>query len=99
MPALAHGDVSGKLYSAYALGGQSENTSLRTQWRTATGSGDLASATVAGVIGQPIHPWVADRIDAFRTMVDALDGHDLSGPPPLAAPPYPKAAPSDRTTR
>jgi LCP family protein required for cell wall assembly len=97
MPALVYGDVSGKLYSAYALGGQSENTSLRTQWRTATGSGDLASATVAGVIGQPIDAWVAVGIDAFRTMVDALGGIALSVPAPLDDPTYPVDETSGRT--
>jgi LCP family protein required for cell wall assembly len=89
MPALAHGGVSGKLYSAFALGAQRDNPGLRPQWRTATGSGDLAAATVAGVIGEPIAGWAAIDTTAFREVVDALGGIRINVPTSLDDPVYP----------
>jgi LCP family protein required for cell wall assembly len=97
IPALVHGGVSGKLYSAFALGGERDNTSLRSRWRTSTGSGDLAAATVAGVIGEPIDGWVAVGIAAFRSLVDALGGIQVTVPAVLDDPNYP--ADDERTTR
>jgi LCP family protein required for cell wall assembly len=89
IPALVSGGVSGKLYSAFALGMERDNPSLRSQWRTATGSGDLAAATVAGVIGEPIDGWVAGDVNAFRAVVDALGGIRLAVPTALDDPSYP----------
>jgi LCP family protein required for cell wall assembly len=89
MPALVYGEVSGKLYSAFALGGERDNQSLRSRWRTATGSGDLAAATVAGVIGQPIDGWAAIDIGAFRAVVGALGGIRVDVPTTLDDPGYP----------
>jgi LCP family protein required for cell wall assembly len=89
MPALSHGGVSGKLYSAFALGGERDNPSLRSRWRTATGSGDLAAATVAGVIGEPIDGWVAVGIAAFRGLIDALGGIRVTVPAVLDDSSYP----------
>ena len=80
IPALVNGGVSGKLYSAFALGGERDNVSLRSRWRTATGSGDLAAATVAGVIAEPIDGWVAVGIAAFRALIDALGGIQVTVP-------------------
>jgi LCP family protein required for cell wall assembly len=91
MPALVNGGISGKLYSAFALGMERDNPSLRSQWRTATGSGDLAAATVAGVIGESIDAWVAGDINSFRAIVDALGGIRVTVPTPLDDPGYPVA--------
>jgi LCP family protein required for cell wall assembly len=89
LPALVSGGISGKLYSAFALGGQRDNSSLRSQWRTATGSGDLAAATVAGIIGEPIDAWVAIDNTAFQTLVDALGGIRVTVPTALDDLSYP----------
>jgi LCP family protein required for cell wall assembly len=97
IPATVHGGVSGKLYSAFALGGQSRNASLRAQWRTATGSGDLAAATVAELIGQPVDAWVAIGIDTFRGVVDALGGIRVTVTERLDDPSYPVGETPGRT--
>lgn len=89
IPALVHGGVSGKLYSAFALGAESDNPALRQQWRTATGAGDLAAATVAGVIGEPIAGWAAIDTATFREVVDALGDIRINVPAPLDDPFYP----------
>jgi LCP family protein required for cell wall assembly len=91
MPALVDGGISGKLYSAFALGMERDNPSLRSQWRTATGSGDLAAATVAGIIGESIDAWVAGDINAFQAVVDGLGGIRITVPTPLDDPSYPVA--------
>jgi LCP family protein required for cell wall assembly len=96
IPALVDGGISGKLYSAFALGGERDNPSLRSRWRTATGSGDLAAATVAGVIGEPIDCWVAVGIVAFRALIDALGGIQVTVPATLDDSSYPED--DDRTT-
>jgi len=97
IPALVNGGISGKLYSAFALGGEHDNPSLRSRWRTATGSGDLAAATVAGIMGEPIDGWVAVGIESFRAIVDALGGIRVTVPAVLDDPTYP--ADDGRTTR
>jgi LCP family protein required for cell wall assembly len=97
IPATVHGGVSGKLYSAFALGGQAENTSLRAPWRTVTGSGDLAAATVAELIAQPVDAWVAIGIDAFHGVVDALGGIHVTVPERLDDPTYPVDEAAGRT--
>jgi LCP family protein required for cell wall assembly len=91
MPALIDGGISGKLYSAFAVGMERDNPSLRSQWRTTTGSGDLAAATVAGIIGESIDAWVSGDINAFRAIVDALGGIRVVVPTSLDDPRYPVA--------
>src|SRR2546422_4357463 len=89
IPALTGGDVSGRLYSAYAIGAKTDTPKLRSRWKTATGPGDLAAATVAGLTQLPIDYWIAIDIAGFRTIVDALGGIDITVPTPLDDPSYP----------
>src|SRR5690349_19747976 len=51
IPASTTGAVQGKLYSAYALGVESDRAYLQPRWTTPTGPGDLAAATVQTTIG------------------------------------------------
>lgn len=97
IPALTSGEVSGKLYSAYALAVHPDNASLRPAWRTTTGAGDLAAATIAQLIGLPIDGWVVIDINGFRDVVDALGGITVSVPRALDDPAYP-VDDIDRTT-
>src|SRR5437016_13429134 len=57
IPALPNNRVMmGKLNSAYAIGTDRRNyPNVRSDWKTATGGGDLAAATVSQVIGQRSH--------------------------------------------
>jgi polyisoprenyl-teichoic acid--peptidoglycan teichoic acid transferase len=89
IPALRNGDISGKLYTAYALGIHQDNPSLRPEWRTATGAGDLAAATVAQLTGLTIDGWVAIDIEGFRNIVDALGGIEVAVPAVLDDAAYP----------
>ena len=74
IPALPrNGFMMGKLNSAYAIGTDHKNyPNVRSEWKTDTGGGDLASATVSQVIGQPVDYWVGVDFKAFREVVDAL---------------------------
>lgn len=89
IPALTAGDVSGKLYSAYALGVHQDNPSLRSEWRSATGAGDLAAATVSRMTGIPIDYWLVMDIEGFRSVVDATSGVRIKIPVALDDPAYP----------
>lgn len=89
IPALSSGDVSGKLYSAYALGVQQDNPSLRSGWRSATGAGDLAAATVSRLTGLPVDSWVVIDTDGFRRVVDAMGGVKVRVTDALDDPRYP----------
>jgi len=76
IPALpGNAYLMGKLNSAYAIGTDHKNyPTVRSDWKTATGGGDLAAATVAQVTGQPIDYWIGVDFKAFRDVVDALGG-------------------------
>jgi LCP family protein required for cell wall assembly len=89
IPAPVNGTVEGKLYSAYALGLSSDPGFLRPQWRTPTGAGDLAAATVAATIGQPIHYWVAIDPDGLAAIIDSFGGISLTVPDALDDYQYP----------
>jgi LCP family protein required for cell wall assembly len=89
IPAPVNGSVQGKLYSAFALGARADAGFLRPQWRTPTGAGDLAAATVAATIGQPIDYWVAIDSDALAAVIDAFGGIRLTVPNALDDRQYP----------
>jgi polyisoprenyl-teichoic acid--peptidoglycan teichoic acid transferase len=89
IPAPVDGTLEGKLYSAYALAASSDPGLLRPQWRTPTGAGDLASATVAATIGQPIDYWVAIDPDGLAAIIDAFGGISLTVPNALDDYQYP----------
>ena len=89
IPAAANGPVQGKLYSAFAIGAAHDTTFLREQWRAPTGPGDLAAATVATTIGQPIDAWIAVDIKAFTALIDAIGGVRVTIPEALDDPQYP----------
>ncbi len=89
IPALKTSDVSGKLYSAYALGVQQDNASLRADWRSPTGAGDLAAATVSRLTGMPIDYWMVMDIQGFQRVVDAIGGVRINIPVVLDDPAYP----------
>jgi len=91
IPALPRdGSMWGKLNSAYAIGIDRDNfPNVRDQWKTPTGGGDLAVATVAEVTGLHIDYWVGVDFEAFRDVVNALGGIDLDVPEPLDDPFFP----------
>ena len=89
IPALQTGDVSGKLYSAYALGVHQDNTSLRADWRSPTGAGDLAAATVARLAGTKVDYWMVIDIEGFRSIIDAMGGVKVNIPVALDDPGFP----------
>jgi LCP family protein required for cell wall assembly len=89
IPASMSGFVEGKLYSAYALGASGDASFLRPQWQTPTGPGDLAAATVAATIGQPIDYWVAIDPDGLAAVIDAMGGVRLTVPNTLDDTQYP----------
>jgi LCP family protein required for cell wall assembly len=89
IPAPSDGDVEGKLYSAYAIGASTDPTFLRAAWRTSTGQGDLAAATVAQTIGQSIDAWIAVDLMAFEALIDAIGGIKVEISETLDDPDYP----------
>jgi len=89
IPAPVDGSVPGKLYSAFAVGASQDPGFLRPEWRTATGQGDLAAATIAATIGQPIDAWVALDLRAFEALIDAIGGIRITIPETLDDPRYP----------
>ena len=92
IPALPNSRfMMGKLNSAYAIGTDRRNyPNVRSDWKTATGGGDLAAATVSQVIGQRIDYWVGVDFKAFRDVVDALGGVQLNVPTELDDRRYPR---------
>ena len=92
IPALPNNRVMmGKLNSAYAIGTDRRNyPNVRSDWKTATGGGDLAADTVSQVIGQRIDYWVGVDFRAFRDVVDALGGVQLNVPTALDDRRYPR---------
>jgi polyisoprenyl-teichoic acid--peptidoglycan teichoic acid transferase len=91
IPALPrNGFMMGKLNSAYAVGTDRNNyPNVRSDWKTATGGGDLAAATVSQVTGQPIDYWVGLDFKAFRDVVNALGGVRVDVPTTLDDPYFP----------
>ena len=91
IPALPrNGFIMGKLNSAYAIGTDHKNyPNVRSEWKTDTGGGDLAAATVSQVIGQPVDYWVGVDFKAFREVVDALGGVRVDVPTALDDPYFP----------
>jgi LCP family protein required for cell wall assembly len=89
IPAPVNGTVRGKLYSAFAVGASQDPNFLRPQWRTSTGQGDLAAATIRDVIGQPIDAWIAVDLRAFEALIDAIGGIRITIPAILDDPRYP----------
>jgi LCP family protein required for cell wall assembly len=89
IPALTTGDVSGKLYSAYALGVRVDSPSLRRDWRSPTGAGDLAAATVSRLSGLPIDYWAVIDGDGFRRVIDGIGGVRVNVAVALDDPRYP----------
>jgi LCP family protein required for cell wall assembly len=92
IPALPAGGVMwGKINSAYTIGiDRSNYPNVRAQWKTPTGGGDLAAATVGQVTGQHVDAWMAVDFKAFRDVVDALGGVEVTVPKALDDPYYPK---------
>lgn len=92
IPALPkNGFVYGKLNSAYAIGtDHSAYPNVSSQWKSSTGGGDLAAATVAQVTGQRIDYWVGVDFKAFRDVVNALGGVRVNVPTTLDDPYYPR---------
>jgi LCP family protein required for cell wall assembly len=91
IPALpGQGIISARINLAYAIGVDRKSfPNVRNSWRSPTGGGDLAAATVAEVTGQPVDYWVAVDFKAFRQVVDALGGIDVMIPEPLDDPYFP----------
>ena len=91
IPALPrNGYVMGKLNNAYAIGNDHKNyPNVRSDWKTDTGGGDLAAATVSQVTGQPIDYWVGVDFKAFRDVVNALGGVRVYVPTTLDDPYFP----------
>jgi polyisoprenyl-teichoic acid--peptidoglycan teichoic acid transferase len=89
IPAPVHGVVVGRLYSAYAAAVKPDNPALRPAWRSPTGAGDLASATVSGVLGVNVTYWMAIDSAAFEALVDALGGIHVNIPERLDDANYP----------
>lgn len=91
IPALpANGTITARINLAYAIGVDRQSfPNVRASWTGATGGGDLAAATVANVTGQPVDYWVAVDFKAFREVVDAVGGIDLTIPEPLDDPYFP----------
>lgn len=91
IPALyAGGVITARINNAYAIGVDRTNfPAVRDQWKTPTGGGDLAAATVTDVTGQRIDAWVAVDFIAFRDLVDAVGGVDVDVPVALDDPRYP----------
>jgi polyisoprenyl-teichoic acid--peptidoglycan teichoic acid transferase len=91
IPALPrNGYMMGKLNNAYAIGTDHRNyPNVRSDWKTATGGGDLAAATVSQVTGQPIDYWVGVDFKAFRDVVNALGGVRVYVPTTLDDPYFP----------
>jgi LCP family protein required for cell wall assembly len=80
----------GKLNSAYAIGTDHNSyPNVRSEWKTSTGGGDLAAATVSQVTGQPIDYWVGVDFKAFRDVVNALGGVRVNVPTTLDDPYFP----------
>ena len=99
IPALPrNGFMVGKLNSAYAIGTDHKNyPNVRSQWKTDTGGGDLASATVSQVTGQPVDYWIGVDFKAFREVVDALGGVRVDVPMALDDPYFPAGESSGMT--
>jgi len=89
IPAPARGEISGQLYTAYELGAHRDDPHLSSRWRTPTGGGDLAAATVSELTGQRIDGWAVIDIDAFPPLIDALGGVWVTVPVALDDPRYP----------
>src|SRR5437763_851493 len=82
--------MTAKLNSAYAIGSDHASyPNVRSDWKTPTGGGDLAAATVSQITGQPIDYWVAVDFKAFRDVVNALGGIRVDVPAPLDDPYFP----------
>jgi polyisoprenyl-teichoic acid--peptidoglycan teichoic acid transferase len=91
IPALPrNGSITGKINSAYAIGTDHRSyPNVRSDWKTDTGGGDLAAATVSQVTGQPIDYWVGVDFKAFRDVVNALGGVRINVPTTLDDPYFP----------
>lgn len=91
IPALPrNGYMMGKLNSAFAIGTDHKDyPNVRSEWKTDTGGGDLAVATVSQLIGQPIDYWVGLDFKAFRDVVNALGGVRVDVPTALDDPYFP----------
>ena len=91
IPALPrNGYMMGKLNSAFAIGtDHNDYPNVRTEWKTDTGGGDLAAATVSQLIGQPVDYWVGVDFKAFRDVVNALGGVRVDVPTALDDPYFP----------
>jgi polyisoprenyl-teichoic acid--peptidoglycan teichoic acid transferase len=91
IPALPNDrSMIGKLNSAYAIGiDRADYPNVRSDWKTATGGGDLAAATVSQVTGQPIDYWIGVDFKAFRDVVNAIGGIKVDVPTTLDDPYFP----------
>jgi LCP family protein required for cell wall assembly len=98
IPALPkNGYLAGKLNSAYAIGVDHRNyPNVRPEWKTATGGGDLAAATVAQLTGQRIDYWIGVDFKAFRDLVNAVGGIHVNVPAVLDDPYYPRGETAGR---
>ena len=91
IPALPNNHfMMGKLNSAYAIGTDHKSyPNVRSDWKTDTGGGDLAAATVSQVTGQPVDYWVGVDFKAFRDVVNAIGGIKVDVPTTLDDPFFP----------
>ena len=92
IPALPrNGAMLGKLNGAYAIGTEhADYPNVRSEWKTDTGGGDLAAATVSQLTGQPIDYWIGVDFKAFRDVVNALGGVRVDVPTALDDPFFPQ---------
>ncbi len=86
-----NGYLIGKLNSAYAIGtDHASYPNVAGTYKTDTGGGDLAAATVSQISGQPIDYWIGVDFKAFRDVVNALGGVRIDVPSALDDPYYPR---------
>jgi LCP family protein required for cell wall assembly len=91
IPALPGGAfLTARINNAYAIGvDRTMFPDVREQWKAVTGGGDLAAATVTEVTGQSVDGWVAVDFRAFKDLVDAVGGVEVTVPHPLDDPLFP----------
>lgn len=96
VPALAPDQsVWARLSAAYAMGAdRADFPAVRDRWKSPTGGGDLAAATVEQVTGLSIDYWVSADFSAFRGVIDALGGITVDAPSALDDPCFPAHFPA-----
>ncbi|HLY67523.1 MAG TPA: LCP family protein, partial [Chloroflexota bacterium] len=80
-----------KLNAAYAIGIDDDGFPNKSpEFKGAAGGGNLASSVVGAILGIKIDYWAAVDFHAFKTVVDALGGVDVSVEKSFTDPYYPR---------